>query len=160
MDRNRAGKRFSIIAVSEGALPKEYVEFYERSRETNDMLRSGPERDRVAGQLAEIESRTTDNTTLLADRLEASTGLPTRITILGYLLRGGVPSVSDRILATQLGMTSVEWARAGQFGVMVAVHGGRLEPAPLEKVQDCHKTVPLDDLWITSASRVGVSLGV
>jgi 6-phosphofructokinase 1 len=159
LKRDQAGKRFSIVAVSEGALPKEYSEFFERSRETNRMLRSGADRERVESQLAQIESRTTDNTSLLADRLEKATHLPTRITILGYLLRGGVPTAADRVLATELGMTAVEWVRAGQFGVMTGVQGGKVIAVPLEKVQDRHKVVPADDLWIKSARKVGVSLG-
>jgi len=97
---------------------------------------------------------------LLASRLEKATNISSRITILGYLLRGGVPSAADRVLATELGITAVEWVQQGKFGVMAAMLGGKIVPVPLEKLQGRHKTVPMDDLWIASAKRVGVSLGV
>jgi ATP-dependent phosphofructokinase / diphosphate-dependent phosphofructokinase len=161
LERDRAGKRFSIVAVAEGAVPKEYVEFYERSRQTNQLLRSGEDRERVASQLTRLEeNRASDNTSLLASRLEKATNISSRITILGYLLRGGVPSAADRVLATELGITAVEWVQQGKFGVMAAMLGGKIVPVPLEKLQGRHKTVPMDDLWIASAKRVGVSLGV
>ncbi len=159
LKRNQAGKRFSIVAVSEGACPKDYAAFFERTRQINAMLRSGEEQSRVAGELEQIEKRFHSNTHLLADRLEKFTGLETRTTILGYLLRGGSPSAADRVLATQLGVACVNFVQAGRFGVMVALQSGQVQAAPLAQVVGQHKCVPLDHPWIDSARQVGTSLG-
>jgi len=159
LERNRAGKRFSILAVAQGAMPQEFREFYQRSRETNAMLRNGEERNRIDAQLVELESRTTDNTSLLSNRLESFTGIPTRVTILGYLIRGGIPSGNDRLLATQLGTDAVNFVSKGNFGVMLAIKNGQIQPVPLAKVQDCHKLVPANHHWIQSARQVGVAFG-
>lgn len=158
-ERNRAGKRFSIIAVSEGAISQENAAFHAATHQANDRLRSGAERDRVAAQIEQIQNRRKDNVPMLASRLEQSTGLETRTTILGYLLRGGIPSTTDRILATQLGSYCVSLIAENRYGVMVGMRHGSVEPIPLEEVAGKHKLIPLDHPWIESARRVGANLG-
>jgi len=44
----------------------------------------------------------------LADRIEDKTGISTRVSIIGYLQRGGTPSPYDRVLASQFGARAVE----------------------------------------------------
>ena len=88
------------------------------------------------------------------------TGMNARITILGYLQRGGTPTATDRVLATQLGTACAAAIDAGQFGVMLSVHGAnRIEPVPLEQVSGKFKSVPLDHPWINGARMVGTNLG-
>ncbi len=147
------------MAVSEGAISQENAAFFEATREANERLRSGADRERVAHQLAEIQGRHKDNVGLLADRLEKFTGLETRTTILGYLLRGGAPSSADRVLATQMGTYCLSLIDAGRFGVMVAVEGGHTTAVDLKEVAGKHNTVPHDHPWIISAREVGTSLG-
>jgi ATP-dependent phosphofructokinase / diphosphate-dependent phosphofructokinase len=159
MQRNRAGKRFSIIAVSEGALSLENAAFFEATRQANIRMRTGEERERIAAQIEQIQNRRKDNVPMLASRLEQVTGLETRTTILGYLLRGGIPSTADRILSTQFGTFCVSLIDEGKFGVMVGMRHGRIEPIPLEEVAGKHKLIPLDHPWIESARRVGTNLG-
>jgi 6-phosphofructokinase 1 len=98
-------------------------------------------------------------TLLLANRLEESTGLESRITILGYLLRGGAPSASDRVLATQLGTRAADLIHEDQFGFMVGYRHGGADCVPLEEVAGCQKKIPLDHSWIKSARHVGTILG-
>ena len=51
-------------------------------------------------------------------------GLDARFTSLGYVQRGGMPTASDRILATRLGYEAVGRLLAGQRGgVMMTTHG-------------------------------------
>ena len=157
--RNQAGKRYSIIAVSEGAKSRETANFFEHSMQVNEKIRSGPDRERVAGLLEKIENQLIGNTLHLADRLELHTGLDTRITILGHLLRGGTPSPTDRLLATRMGTTAVRLIQAGQFGVMVSLRGADLVPIPLDQVGSGHKPIPMDHSWIESARQVGTCLG-
>ena len=115
---------------------------------------------RVAAQLHEIERQATrGNTLLLANRLESFTQLETRTTILGYLLRGGTPSATDRILATRLGTACAALVHENCFGLMVGIRQGAATPVPLEKVASGCKTVPLDDPRLDSARRVGTCLG-
>jgi ATP-dependent phosphofructokinase / diphosphate-dependent phosphofructokinase len=158
-ERTRSGKRFSIIAVSEGAISKDTVEFFERSKRVNRMNRAGDDQEAVERRLDTIENNLTGSTIYLANRLQAFTGLDTRITILGHLLRGGTPTASDRVLATNLGTISVRLVQEGVYGVMVATQGSKTVPVPLDKVVGRHKTVPLDHPWLENARRVGTHLG-
>ncbi len=157
--RNRSGRRFSIVAVSEGGISKDTVEFFERSKHVNELTREGQERVMVDEQLNKIESRLTGNTIYLANRLEKFTGLETRITILGHLLRGGAPTPADRVLATNLGTACLRIVNEGKFGVMVAIRDGDVVTAPLDQVVGKHTPIPLNHPWIQSARMVGTSLG-
>lgn len=158
-ERTGSGKRFSIIAVSEGAISKDTVEFFERSKKSARMIHDEEENAEVEQRLARIENNLTGSTLYLANRLQAFTGLETRVTILGHLLRGGAPSASDRMLATNLGTEAVKLLNQGVFGVMVASRQGTAVPVALEKVIDRHKQVPLNHAWIENARSVGTQLG-
>ena len=61
----------------------------------------------------------------LARQLEELTHLESRVTILGYLQRGGIPSPVDRLLATRLGGACADLIHDNVFGVMVAARGDR-----------------------------------
>lgn len=162
LDRSRSGRRFSIIAVSEGGISKDTVEFFERSKKVNRSNREGQERKKIDEKLKQIESTLTGNTIYLANRLSTFTQLDTRITILGHLLRGGTPSATDRVLATNLGTACIKMiAHEGKdlSGVMLAVRGDNIVTVPLDQVVGKHKQVPMNHPWIESARRVGTSLG-
>jgi 6-phosphofructokinase 1 len=69
-----------------------------------------------------------------------------RLTVVGHIQRGGIPTASDRILASRLGTAAVEALADGESGVMVALRGPRVEIVPLEDVVG--KVQPLDpDLY-------------
>lgn len=160
LTRKKAGKQFSIVAVSERVISQDEMAFSERLRRLNNRLRPEAERQEIETQLTRIEEQRTDTTFQVANQLKSMTGLETRSTILGYLLRGGAPSASDRNLATQFGTACMALAADGCFGVMVAVRQGRIEPVPLEQVAGQHKPIPTDHPWLESARHIGVHLGI
>ena len=159
LQRRKAGKRFSIVAVSEGAESAEYRQFFNQARKINEQRRSGNDLERVADRLTRLESQAAGNTIHLANQLEKFTGLEARVTILGYLQRGGVPSAADRVLATQLGTACVDLINQDEYGVMVASKEYRVQPVPLEQVVGKQRSIPADHPWIESARRVGTNLG-
>lgn len=159
LERKRSGRRFSIVAVAEGGISKDTVEFFSRSKAINQMTHAGEDQARVEQELHQIEGQLTGNTIFLANRLGNFTGLETRITILGHLLRGGTPSASDRVLGTNLGTACVRMIDQGVSGVMVAIRNGDVVSVPLQEVSGKHKLVPLNHPWIESARRVGTCLG-
>ena len=110
-------------------------------------------------ELATLEVRHAGNTMRLAKHLEELTQLESRVTILGYVQRGGTPSAADRVLATRLGSAAADLINEGVFGVMVAARGDNTEAVPLEKVAGKRKCVPPDHSWIQAARRVGTCLG-
>jgi 6-phosphofructokinase len=110
-------------------------------------------------EIAALEVRHTGNTLRLAKQLEELTHLESRMTILGYVQRGGTPSAADRILATRLGSACGDLIHEDHFGVMVAARGDGTEPVPLEKVAGKRKCVPTDHQWVQTARHVGTCLG-
>ena len=157
--RLKAGKRFSIVAVAEGAYSSELVAFFERSLKLNRNLNQGDPVENWQAQMAELKKKYSGQTLMLANRLEEITGIESRITILGYLLRGGAPSASDRVLATYLGTRAADLVEEGKFGHMVAYQGGRAVCVPFQDVMGQTKSVPLDHPWITGAKHVGTVFG-
>ncbi|HEY9077244.1 MAG TPA: ATP-dependent 6-phosphofructokinase [Anaerolineaceae bacterium] len=159
LDRKAKGKRFSIIAVAEGAISVENARFFDNALKVNQMIRSGPDQADVELRITRIRDQGIDGVTLLANQLEHLTGLETRTSILGYLLRGGVPSAQDRFLATKLGTICIEMIKEGVTNVMVGVQGDSFTAVPLSEVSGKHKLVSPNHPWLISARYVGTCLG-
>jgi len=157
--RSRHGSRFSIVAVSEGAMSIAEAKKYYKARTKREKARTRKEKDKAKKKLAELEHQRSDSTFRISRRLEELTGLESRVTILGYLQRGGTPSSADRLLASRLGTACIELIEQDIYGVMVAARGDSVEPVPLNQVVGKRKTVPIDHPWIDCARRVGTSFG-
>lgn len=159
LERNRAGKMFSIVAVAEGAYSAELIAFFERSIKINQQNYLGESYQPSETRMEELKSKYSGETLLLANRLESNTGIDTRITILGYLQRGGAPAASDRVLATHLGARAADLVVEGKFGVMIGIQDGKTATIPIELVNKTQKPVPLDHYWLMSARQVGTVFG-
>ena len=111
------GKRFCIIAASEGAKPDE----------TEGLVTKTTKRDAfgnvMLGGIGEM----------LADKIEEKTGFETRYVVLGHLQRGGSPSAYDRILGTRYGIKAMDLIYEGKFDRMVALHGKDIVDIPLSE---------------------------
>lgn len=141
-ERNKKGKRFSIVVVSEGAKPKDGEVVIQRIvKESSDPIRLG------------------GIGFVLGKQIEEQTGVETRALVMGHLLRGGSPTAYDRILATRLGTKAMDLVKGKRFGFMVAVNGDILTQVPLEQVAKGIKNVPLNHPLIKAARSVGTSFG-
>jgi 6-phosphofructokinase 1 len=135
-ERDARGRRFTIVAVAEGACPAGGEALYD--------LHDGR---RHYGGIA----------TWLAEQLAARTGHDARPVILGYLQRGGEPTARDRRLATMFGAKALDLAASGTTGAMVAMRNGALTTAPLRAGQT--RCVPADDPVLAAARAIGISDG-
>jgi 6-phosphofructokinase 1 len=61
-------------------------------------------------------------------------GFDLRVTRLGHVVRGGVPSAADRVLATRLGAAAVDSLAAGRHGVVLGMLGGTVAATPLAEI--------------------------
>jgi ATP-dependent phosphofructokinase / diphosphate-dependent phosphofructokinase len=157
--RSKLGTNFSIVAVAEGARSHEDSASLVAAERRRAKAKTPEEKEYAKLRLAEIESEHNGNTLRLARQLEGLTGLEARVTILGYVQRGGTPSYWDRLLATRLGTACVDLLATGAEGIMVAARGHGVQPAPIASVAGKLKLVPLDHPWISSARSVGTCLG-
>lgn len=106
--RRERGTNFSVVAVAEGARNlKDTAEL----QAADALIKSArtPEAKAAAGRhKASVEDAQREHTFALARELETSTGLETRVTILGYVQRGGTPCAEDRLLASRIGTAAAE----------------------------------------------------
>ncbi len=157
--RSRQGKNFSIVAVAEGALPRQTAEVVREAEAKKANATTKEEKKAAKAVLARLAQDYANHTVLLSSQLEELTGLESRVTILGHLQRGGTPSAADRLLATRLGTACADLIEQEKYGVMVAARGDEAVPVPLEEVAGNKKLVPPDHPWVVSARRVGTCLG-
>lgn len=157
--RRKHGTNFSIVAVAEGALSKADAPAVQKAMKRREEAANRKDRDEARAELQALDEKHAGNTWRLAAELEKLTDLESRVTILGYVQRGGTPSAGDRLLATRMGTACADLIHEGVFGVMVAARGEGTEPVPLEKVAGRRKVVPPDHPWIETARRVGTCLG-
>ena len=157
--RSKVGTNFSIVAVAEGAKSLEDAASFVAAERRRVAARTLEEKDYAKLRLAELEAEHAGNTLRLAKQLEGLTGLEARVTILGYVQRGGTPSFADRLLATSLGTACVDLIANGAEGIMVAARGNVIQSVPLASVAGKLKLVPLDHPWIQSARSVSTCLG-
>jgi len=157
--RSGRGTNFSIVAVAEGAMSMEDARAFKLVENKRERARTLHDKKEAKMELAALEQRHTGNTMRLARQLEELTHLESRVTILGYVQRGGTPSPADRLLASRLGAACADLIHDNVFGVMVAARGDGTEPVPLEKVAGKRKIVPADHPWVEAARKVGTCLG-
>jgi len=80
----------------------------------------------------------------LAEEIKEKTGYDTRVSILGYLQRGGSPSAFDRILAARLGARAIDLLVAGNHGRAVGIKNSQVIDVPIESVFNYEKTTNED----------------
>ena len=158
--RRQAGKRFSIIAVAEGAISRKDADQRERDEAKNGKKKKESRAKESAilgpGGVRLVQEPTASS---LAREIQQLTGIEARVTSLGHVQRGGIPTPTDRLLCTRLGTKAGELLREGVYNVMVAVRGDNCVPVPLEKVAGKTRNIPPDHAWIQTAHLVGTCLG-
>ena len=157
--RRSHGSTFSVVAVAEGALSRADAAELDRARALVKDA-STPELKAMAKRnVKALEVSHRANTFTLAEQLETATGLEARVSILGYVQRGGIPNAADRLLGTRLGVAGARAVAEGTFGVMVADRGHDTALVPLTEVAGRIKYVPTDHEWVRAARAVGTALG-
>jgi 6-phosphofructokinase 1 len=131
--RQKRGRNFSVVVVSEGARPlggKEII--YSDGVDEFGNARLGG----VGIYLGkEIEKRISTET---------------RVVILGHIQRGGTPTAFDRVLGTRFGLAAVDFVHEGRFGCLVGIQGTQIVPVALEKIIGKRKIVSPDLYEIAS----------
>ena len=95
----------------------------------------------------------------LAERIAAVTGAETRVTVLGHLQRGGIPSTADRLHGASFGVAAVDMVAAGRCDRMVALHGRRVTDVALSEVVVAPVLVDPEGALVHTARGLGICLG-
>ena len=140
--RNQAGKRFTILAVAEGAI----------SQEDAALSKKEYKKKLEAAKYPSISYE-------LAQQIQERSGVEVRITVPGHTQRGGSPCPYDRVLSTRLGAKAAELIMNGDFGYMVSVKNNKIDKTPLQEVAGRLKMVEPDSEIVKEAKTIGISFG-
>ncbi|MGC9505395.1 ATP-dependent 6-phosphofructokinase [Baaleninema sp.] len=140
--RDRWGHRFAIVVVAEGAktLSGESRAYTDAQGEIR--LRG------IGNYIADEICRYTENT------IEA------RVTVLGHVQRGGIPSAFDRVLASALGTAAIDLVAEERFGHVVVWQNGEVDNVPISEV--CAKSPTYVDpqgCLVKTARGLGIYMG-
>jgi len=160
IERRRNGKRFSIVAVTEGAHSlkemKELEGLTKEDQKRREQLLVDAQEKSLGLHCHLVEE---SKATRLAREIQQVTDMEARVTSLGHVQRGGPPTPTDRLLCTRLGTKAAELLAEGTYNVMVALIGDRCTPVSLTEIAGKRKTVPLDHPLFRVARQVGTCLG-
>ncbi len=95
----------------------------------------------------------------IAQRISEATGAETRVTVLGHLQRGGMPSARDRLMASIFGVHAVEMILRGAFDRMVAWSGRNVVDVPLADAVAGFQAVDPNGPLARTARGLGICLG-
>ena len=140
--RAKAGKRFTIIAVAEGAISKEDAKLSKKELKKKHEKKSYPS---VAYEIAE--------------KIQKKTEQEVRITVPGHTQRGGSPCAYDRVISTRLGAAAANLILDGDFGYMVSIKNNEVTKTPLAEVAGKLKYVDPNAAIIKEAKMTGISFG-
>jgi 6-phosphofructokinase 1 len=165
LERRRRGSRFSIIAVAEGAISVEDA----KAQTEEEHKTKSTKKKKKAKSTGNHAKPTSDNggyyfikepvSNHIARKLQDMTGIEARVTTLGHVQRGGIPTAFDRWLCTRLGTKAAQLLAKGVYNVMVGYDSGICKPVPLEKIAGKRKVVPVDHPMIVSARLVRTCMG-
>ncbi len=126
-ERHKRGKPFSIVVISEGTKIEGHAP---HSRDAYGPLKE----KRRFGSVGEF----------LAKAIEDNTNYETRVSVLGYILRGGSPTAFDRMLGTRFGVKAVELVKEHKFGKMVSLRENKIRYVDMEEAVSQRKLVNMD----------------
>ncbi|MBC7299186.1 MAG: 6-phosphofructokinase [Demequina sp.] len=118
-------KNFSIVAVAEGAVPAEGTHW-------NGSATIDESGNPIAGSVGHEVTKA----------IEELTGFPTRLTVLGYTQRGGIPTAADRLLGTRFGIAAIDAIVAGESGKFTALQGEHIVLEDFSTMMGKTKWVP------------------
>lgn len=140
--RKQQGKRFTILAVAEGAISKEDAGLSKKAYKEKIKNRKHPT---VSYEIAE--------------QISEKTGQEVRVTVPGHTQRGGQPCPYDRVLSTRLGAAAAQMILDQEYGYMASVVNGEISKTKLSEVAGTLKMVDPESKIIQETRLLGISFG-
>lgn len=137
--RQAQGKNFSIVIVSEAVCT-------EAGEMIKNMDRFGECRLGGIGQY-------------LAEEIAMSSGAETRVTVLGHVQRGGIPSPLDRLIAGAFGVAAVDLIAEEKYDQIVTWQNRQVVSVPIMEAIALYRVVNPSDTLVKTARGLGICLG-
>jgi 6-phosphofructokinase 1 len=139
LQREHAGKKFTLIAVAEGA--------------------ALPDRGMVGEHRSGAQAKLGGIGEIVAHEVERRLLRETRTVVLGHLQRGGAPTTFDRVLATQYGAHAVRLIVEGRLGEMICYHPPQMDSVPIIEAVNHIRTVDASGAAVQAARALGICFG-
>ncbi len=149
LDREREGKRFTLIVVAEGArLPD------------GGLVHDGGGKGALgAGVVERRQVKLGGVGEIVANEVAGRLKREVRALVLGHLQRGGTPTAFDRVLATQFGAHAVRLVHEGRFGQMVCYRPPDIASVAISQAITTPATVDPAHSAVQAARALGISFG-
>jgi phosphofructokinase-like protein len=95
----------------------------------------------------------------LADRISACSGAETRVTVLGHVQRGSVPSPLDRLTAAAFGVAAVDLIAEEQYDRIVTWQNRQVVSVPILEAIAQYSAVDPTSTLVKTARGLGICLG-
>lgn len=95
----------------------------------------------------------------IGDEIAARTGAEVRVTVLGHVQRGGVPTPEDRLMASVFGVHAVDLIAEGKTGRMVAWVNRQVTDMPIEDAIAAYANVDVNGPLVRTARGLGTCFG-
>ncbi len=139
LKRRALGHNFSLVIVSEAVCT-------ESGEQVTQMKQFGEFRLGGIGQY-------------IAQEIAKHTQAETRVTVLGHLQRGGIPSPLDRLVASCFGVAAVDLIAQGQYDQMVTWQNHQVASVPLDEGIKNYRKVNPEGSLVKTARSLGICLG-
>lgn len=121
-------------AIAAGAEAAIIPEFNTEVDQLEEFIKNGFRKSKSSSIVLVAESEITGGAMHYAERVKNEyPQYDVRVTILGHLQRGGKPTAHDRIIASRMGIASIQALMEGQRNVMIGIENDQIVYVPFTK---------------------------
>ena len=121
-------------AIAAGAEAAIIPEFNTEVDQLEEFINNGFRKSKSSSIVLVAESEITGGAMHYAERVKNEyPQYDVRVTILGHLQRGGRPTAHDRIIASRMGVASIQALMEGQRNVMIGIENDKIVYVPFAK---------------------------
>ena len=121
-------------AIAAGAEAAIIPEFNTEVDQLEEFIKNGFRKSKSSSIVLVAESEITGGAMHYAERVKNEyPQYDVRVTILGHLQRGGRPTAHDRIIASRMGVASIQALMEGQRNVMIGIENDKIVYVPFAK---------------------------
>lgn len=121
-------------AIAAGAEAAIIPEFNTEVDQLEEFIKNGFRKSKSSSIVLVAESEITGGAMHYAERVKNEyPQYDVRVTILGHLQRGGKPTAHDRIIASRMGVASIQALMEGQRNVMIGIENDEIVYVPFSK---------------------------
>ncbi len=142
-------------AIAAGAEAAIIPEFSTEVDQLEEFIKKGFSKSKSSSIVLVAESDITGGAMHYAERVKNEyPQYDVRVTILGHLQRGGRPTAHDRIIASRMGVASIQALLEGQRNVMIGIENDKIVYVPFTKAIKNDK--PIDQELVSVLREISI----